>query len=206
MHISFGRRARLTALAAGLIAAAAIAVSASGPAFADTADTGGSATLAVPVAVVAGLAHANIVMLPGTPATSSFDPVAGTDTFTNPVTGGNAEVSNFYGVLQMGGSLVLLNGSNGKSVNITGLQLNFFNATLQGVLPGNTKVTTLGYVRGVMSTSSNPGPPATETFITDEIDLSLKAATALNTDLATKAFRRGTNLGSFTTTFDVTVS
>jgi len=206
MHISIGRRARLTALGAGLISAAAIAVSASGPALADTADTGGSASLSVPVAVVVGLAHANIVVLPGTPATSSFDPAAGTYTFTNPVTGGNAEVGNFYGVLKMGGSLVLFNGSNGKSVNITALQLNFFNATLQGILPGNTKVTTLGYVRGVMSTSSDPGPPATETFSTDEIDLSLKAAQALNTDLASKVFKRGTDLGSFTTTFDVTVS
>jgi len=206
MHISIGRRSRLTALGAGLITAAAIAVSASGPALADTTDTGGSASLAVPVAVVAGLAHANIVMLAGTPATSSFDPTAGTDTVTNPVTGGNAEVSNFYGILKLGGSLFLLNASNGKTVNITGLQLNFFTGALQGVLPGNTKPSPLAYVRGVSSTSSDPGPPATETFSTTELDLSTKAATALNTDLATKVFRHGINIGAFTTTFDVTVS
>jgi hypothetical protein len=206
MHISIGRRSRLTALGAGLITAAAIAVSASGPALADTADTGGSASLAVPVAVVVGLAHANIAMLPGTPATSSFDPRAGTDTVTSPVTGGNAEVSNFYGILKMGGSLFFINGSNGKRVKIRNLQLNLFTGTLQGVFPGSTTVTTLAFLVGTCSTSSDPGPPATETLTCDQLNLSTKAATALNTDLVTKVFRHGTDIGAFTTTFDVTVS
>lgn len=207
MHISIGRRSRLTALGAGLVSAAAIAVSASGPALADTADTGGSASLAVPVAVVAGLANANIVMLPGTPATSSFDPKARTDTVTNPVTGGNAEVRNFYGILKLGGSLVVMDAKTHKSVNITGLQVNLFQGTLQGILPGNTTVTTLAYLNGVMSTSSDAGPPATETLTCSALSLSTKAATALNTDLGvTRVFRHGINIGSFTTTFDVTVT
>jgi hypothetical protein len=207
MHISIGRRSRLTALGAGLITASAIAVSASGPALADTADTGGSASLAVPVAVVAGLANANIVMLPGTPATSTFDPTAGTDTVTNPVTGGNAELRNFTGILKLGGSLVVIDARTGKSVNITGLQVNLFTGAFQGVLPGNTTVTSLAYLNGVMSTSSDPGPPATETLTCSALSLSTKAATALNTDLGvTRVFRHGINIGSFTTTFDVTVT
>ena len=87
MHITFGRKSRLTALGAGLITAAAVAFSAAGPALADTADTGGTGALSVPTAVVVGLAHANIVMLPGNPASSSFDPTTGADTVTMPVTG-----------------------------------------------------------------------------------------------------------------------
>src|SRR5258708_16877581 len=94
MHIPFGRKSRLTALGAGLITAAAVAVSTAGPALANTADTGGTGALSVPVAVVVGLAHANIVMLPGSPASSSF--AHGADTVTMPVTGGNADVTNFY--------------------------------------------------------------------------------------------------------------
>jgi len=206
MRVTFGRRSRLITLGAGLITAAAFAVSASGPALADTADTGGSGTLSVPTAVVVGLAHANIAVLPGTPSTSSFDPVAGTDSFTMPVTGGNGEVSNFSGIVQYGGSMVFINGATGKTVVITGIELNFFNGDLTGVLPGNTKHTALAYVRGDVSTSSSAGPPATETLTTDELDLSAKAAGALNTDLGTKVFIRGTIIGGFTTTFDVTIT
>lgn len=206
MHITFGRKSRLTALGAGLITAAAVAVSASGPALADTADTGGTAALSVPVAVVAGLANANIVMLPGTPASSSFDPVAGTDTVTMPVTGGNGEVSNFFGSVRFGGSWVLINAKAGKTVTITSLRLNFFTGAITGVFPGATTHTALGYFGGNMSTSSDPGPPATETFSADEVHLSGKAAKALNTGLATRVFKRGTDIGAFTTTFDVTVS
>jgi hypothetical protein len=206
MRVTFGRRSRLVTLGAGLITAAALAVSASGPALADTADTGGSGTLSVPVAVVAGLAHANIVVLPGTPATSSFDPVAGTDSITMPVTGGNGEVSNFFGKVEYGGSMVFINGATGKTAVITGIDLNFFTGALTGVLPGNSKHTALAYVRGDMSTSTSAGPPATETFTTDELDLSAKAAGALNTDLGTKAFIKGTIIGGFTTTYDVTIT
>jgi len=206
MRITFGRKSRIATLGAGLLIAAVVAVSGSGPALADTTDTGGTASLSVPVAVVAGLAHAKIVMLPATPASSSFDPTSGTNTVTQPVTGGNAEVTNLYGILQLGGSLVLINAGNGKSVTVTDMRLNFFTAALQGKLSGGTSRIALGYVRGIMSTSTNSGPPLTETFTTDEIDLSGKAATALNTALGTKVFIRGTDIGAFTTTFEATIS
>jgi len=206
MHITFGRKSRLATLGAGLLSAAALAVSASGPALADTADTGGTGSLSVPIAVVVGAANANIVMLPGTPATSSFDPTAGTDTVTFPVTGGNGEVSNFFGTVHYGGSLVFINSKTGKSVVVTNIQLNFFTAAVTGQFPGSTHQTALAYNHGVMSTSSNPGPPATETFTTDQINLSTKAATMLNTGLGTKVFHHGIDIGGFTTTFDVTVS
>jgi hypothetical protein len=206
MHITFGRKSRLTALGASLITAAAVAVLASGPALADTADTGGTGALSVPTAVVVGLANANIVMLPGNPTSSSFDPVAGADTVTMPVTGGNGEVGNFTGNVAYGGSLVFINAKAGKTVIITSLRLNFFTGAITGVFQGGTTHTALGYINGNMSTSSNPGPPATETFSTDEVDLSGKAAKALNTGLATTVFERGINIGAFTTTFDVTIT
>src|SRR6266851_3901754 len=193
MHITFGRKSRLTALGAGLITAAAVAFSAAGPALADTADTGGTGALQRPTAVVVGLAHANIVMLPGNPASSSFDATTGADTVTMPVTGGNGEVGNFFG-------------KTGKTMIITGIQLNFFTGAISGVLPGGTRHTALAFVNGNMSTSSDPGPPATETFTTDEVDLSAGAAKALNTGLATTVFKGGITIGGFTTTFDVTVT
>src|SRR5579859_4289553 len=206
MRVTLGRRSRLIALGAGLLTAAGLAVSASGPALADTTDTGGSGTLSVPVAVVGGLAHASIAVLAGTPAASSFDPVAGTDSFTMPVTGGNGEVSNFFGVVDFGGSMVFIDAATGKTVTVTNIDLNFFTGTLTGLFPGGTKQTALAYIRGDSSTSTSAGPPATETFTTDELDLAHAGAHALNTALGTKAFTRGTNIGGFTTTFDVTIT
>jgi hypothetical protein len=204
MRITFGRKSRLGALGAGLLTAAAVAVSASGPALADTVDTGGTAALSVPTAVVVGLANANIVVLPGNPASSSFANDA--DTVTMPVTGGNGEVTNFYGNVTFGGSLVFINAKAGKTVTISNLKLNFFTGAITGVFPGNTTSTALGYFNGNMSTSKDAGPPATETFSSDEVDLSGKAAKALNTGLATTIFKRGITIGAFTTTFDVTTT
>jgi hypothetical protein len=204
MHMTFGRRSRLTALGAGLITAAALAVSSAGPALADTADTGGSASLAVPDTFLVGLAKSSIIVLPESPVTSSD--ASGADTYTLPVTGGNGEVSNFFGIVSLGGSINIVDAATGKSAAITGIELNFFTGALTGILPGGIHHTTLAYLNGTMSESSSAGPPATETFSCDELDLSRKAASALNTALATKAFKRGTNIGAFTTTFDVTIT
>jgi hypothetical protein len=204
MHISIGRRTRLTAMGAGLVSAAAIAISAAGPAVADTADTGGSAALSVPRAVVVGLAKSTIIMLPGSPGSASYG--AGTETFSMPVTGGTGEVSNFSGIVDLGGTLVVVNSKAGKTVNISDIELNLFTGALTGVLPGSTAHTALGYLTGDMSTSSDPGPPATETISCTEVDMSAKLASALNAALGTTAFVKGTNLGAFTATFDVTIT
>jgi hypothetical protein len=204
MRITFGRKSRLAALGAGLMTAAALAVSASGPALADTADTGGTATISLTSTYLLNLAKSNVIVLPGAPVTSSF--ANGLDAYTLPVTGGNGEVSIFFGKVDFGGSLVLLNGKAGKTVTITNVQLNFFTGALTGQLPGGTTQTALGYFGGNEATSTSAGPPATESFSADQLNLSGKAAKALNTDLNTTAFARGTDIGTFATTFDVTVS
>jgi len=201
MHISIGRRTRLTALGAGLITVAAIAVSAAGPAVADTTDTGGTAALSVPRAAVVSLGKSTIIMLPGSPNSASY--ARGAETFTMPVTGGTGEVSNFTGIVDLGGKLIVINTKAGKTVTITGLELNLFTGALTGVLPGRTAHTPLAFIGGDLSTSKDT---ATETVSATEMDLSAKLASALNAALKTTAFVKGTNLGSFTTTFDFTSS
>jgi len=201
MHISIGRRARLTALGAGLISAAAFALSAAGPAAADTTDTGGTAALSVPRVAVVGLAKSTVILLPGSPGSASY--AHGAETFTMPVTGGTGEVSNFSGKVDLGGKLIVINTKAGHTVNITDLQLNFFTGALTGVLSGSTAHMPLAFLSGVLSTSSDPGPPATETVSSSEVDMSGKLASALNKALGTKAFVKGTNMGTFTATFDV---
>jgi hypothetical protein len=204
MHISIGRRTRLIVLGAGLISAAAIAISATVPAEADTADTGGTAALSVPRAVVVGLAKSTVIILPGSPGSAGY--ANGAETFTMPVTGGTGEVSNFSGIVNLGGKLVVINTKGGHTVTISGLQLNFFTGALSGVLSGTTNHQALGFLSGDLSTSSDAGPPATESVSASEVLMSGNLAKALNTALGTTAFVKGTNMGSFTSTFEVTVS
>lgn len=207
MHIAFGRRARLTALGAGLITATAVALSSAAPALATTADTGGTATISIPRADLVLLAKAGIILLPGSPATASY--TAGTGKFnsidanTFTVTGGNGEVSNFTGVVSLGGTLVIINAAHSQIVTISNLEFNFFNGTLKGHINGATHGTPLAYVGGSLSTSTGTG---TETFSASELISSAAGAKALNTALGTTAFVKGINLGSFTTTFDVTIT
>ena len=204
MHMSIGRRTRLTALGAGLITAGASALATGGPAVADTADTGGTAELSVPRTVVVGLAKSTVIMLPGSPASATYG--AGAETFSMAVTGGTGEVSNFTGIVDLGGKLVVINTKGGHAVTIKDIELNLFTGALTGVLPGGTAHTPLGFLSGDLSTSTDPGPPATETVSATEVDLSGKLASAMNKALSTKAFVRGTSLGAFTATFDVTVT
>ena len=204
MQIAYGRRTRLAVLGAGVITAAAVAISASGPALADTADTGGTATVSLTSAILVNLAKSNVIVLPGSPVTSSY--ANGLDAYTLPVTGGDGEASIFFGKVDFGGTVVLVNAKAGKTVTITNVQLNFFTGALTGVLPSGTTQTALAYFGGNESISSSAGPPATEFFSADQLNLSGKAAKALNTDLNTTTFTRGTDIGTFTTTFDVTVT
>jgi hypothetical protein len=99
-----------------------------------------------------------------------------------------------------------MNAKASKTVTITSLELNLFTGGLTGVLPGGTAQTALAYLGGDVSTSSQPGPPATESLNADQLKLSGKAAKTLNTDLGTTAFLEGSDIGTFATTFDVTVS
>ncbi len=204
MPIRFGRRGRLITLASGMAAAAAVAIAASGPALADTADTGGTAAISVPQSFVTGLAKSSVILFAGAPATSSY--ATGIDTYSLTVTGGNGEVSTFTGVVDLGGTLVAVNAANGKTATISNLQLNFYTGALTGQVTGSTAQIAVAYLGGDLSDSSDPGPPATETVTADQLNLSLKAARALNAALSRTAFKRGAGLGGFTTTFDVTVS
>ena len=206
MPISIGRLARVTALGTGLIAAAAIALSTTS-ASADTTDTGGSATITVPRSYVVGLAKQGVILLAGGPASASYTAGQGnassTESCTFTVTGGNGEVANFYGTVQLGGTLVVINAAHSQTATITDLRLDFFNGTLTGVIDGASAPTAIAYISGSLTESTGTG---TETFSASKLMLSGKAATALNAALGTKAFLRATDIGAFTTTFDVTIS
>lgn len=207
MQINIGRRMRLGVLGAGLIAAAAVAISSSAPAFADTTDTGGSATITIPRADLVALGKLGVMVLAGAPGSASY--VQGPSNFssfenvTTPVTGGTGEVSNFSGIVDLGGSLVLVNTSHSQTVTITGLQLNFFTGALQGIINGAPHHTTIAWVSGTLSSSTGTG---TETFSCTQLITAAKGVSAINAALGTKVLIKGIDLGAFTTTYDVTTS
>jgi len=209
MHIAFGRRARLITLGAGLITSAAVAIATATPAFADTTDTGGTATIAIPRANLVLLAKAGIIVLPGSPATSSY--TAGTsklnslDAFTFTVTGGNGEVSNFFGIVNLGGSLVLINSAHSHTATVSNLELNFFNGSLTGTINGGTAQIPVAFIGGDMSAVPDTGS-GTESFSATALLSAAKGAQALNKALGTTVFVKGVPLGGITTTFTVTHS
>ena len=122
-----------------------------------------------------------------------------------PVTGGNGEVSNFYGILDLGGSLNVVNAATGKTVAITGLELNFFTGALTGIFPGGP--------------AHHPGLPQRRHVREQQRraarhrDLQLRRARPVPQGRhgpqhrpGHQGLHEGHQLGAFTTTFDVTVS
>lgn len=137
-------------------------------------------------------------------AASSF--ASGADSYTFSVTGGNGEVSTYYGTIDLGGTLVVINAKTGKTVTVANLELNYFTGAITGHINGSTTSTTIANLGGDLSQSTSAGPPAFETFTADQLLVAAKGARALNTAPSTTAFARGSSLGTFTTTYDVTIS
>lgn len=201
MRRTFGRGSRLAVLGAGIATAAALALSFAAPALADTTDTGGTATITFSLPYLEHLTKAGILVLPAAPASGSY--ASGFYNATLNVTGGNAEVNNFFGALKIGGGkLRLVNASNGKTVILAGFSFNFNDGTLSAKPVGSTTRVTIADVGGDLSESEQGTPPdVTENFACDQLPVDAAGATFLDTALGTKAFTAGDDLGGFTTTF-----
>lgn len=197
------RAARLAALGASL-AIVATASSAAGMALADTADTGGTATIALSTRYLEALAKAGVILIPAAPASSSY--ASGADAYTFSVTGGNGDVNNFVGSVDLGGQLRVVNARNGRTVILTSLRFSFDNGNLTGTLSGTKTKVVLADIGGDLSEADNAGPPKTETFSSDQFTVDRSAARRFDAALGTTAFRAGADMGGFTTTFDVTTS
>lgn len=203
MRITMGRRSRLAALGAGVATAIAVATTAAGPALADTTDTGGTASIGISGAYALSLAKAGVVVFASGTASSSWN--KGVASYNLSVTGGTGEVSNFFGFVNLGGKLRVVNAKNGKAVVLSGLSLSFDTGIVSAKPVGSTTRIALADIGGNLSTDSSPGPPATETFSCDGLTLDSAGAKFLDSTLKTTAFHAGDTLGGFTTTFTVTI-
>ena len=201
MRRTFGRGSRLAVLGAGVATAAALALSSAGPALADTTDTGGTATITFSLQYLEHLTRAGILVLPGAPASGSY--ATGFYNATLNVTGGNAEVTNFFGALKIGGGkLRIVNADNGKFVVLAGFSFNFNDGTLSAKPVGSTTRVILADIGGNLSSGESGTPPdVIENFACDQLPVDPAGAKFLDAALGTKAFTAGADLGGFTTTF-----
>jgi hypothetical protein len=215
MSIAIGRWTRLAALGAGLATAAAIAVSASGPALADPVDGTGTATITFNTKFLSHLAQWGIIVIPETPASSSDN--GGYDAFTLPVTGGNGSDTNFSGDVNLGGGLTFIDATTGTAVHFTSLELDYYDGVITGVPEGTTQTIWIADIAGNLSTTNATG---SQTFKASQLTLDPQGASYLNTTLKSTttgprnhktytAFTAGTDTAgqrAFAITYAVTIS
>ncbi len=200
------RAAGLAGLAAAVLTGAgALAVAAGGatPALAGIEDTGGTASITVSHSTVNGLARAGIVVLPEAPGGASVSRT-GREIVTLQVSGGDGNFVGTAGSVDLAGGLVFTDGATRLSVAVTKLVFNYSTGTIGGV--AGTRSVTLVSVGGALSGSSSAGPPATQTFTASALLVTKAGARYLNTQLHTKYFKQGQQIGSFATTYETTTS
>ncbi|HTZ91136.1 MAG TPA: hypothetical protein VMB74_01965 [Streptosporangiaceae bacterium] len=195
------RAAGLAGLAAAATGAGvlAVAIGAATPALAGIEDTGGTASIAVSHSTVNGLARAGIVVLPAAPGGASVSRT-GREIVTLPVSGGDGNFVGTSGTVDLAGGLVFTDGATRLSVTLTGLTFDYSTGNIGGV--AGTRNVALVSVGGALSGSSSAGPPATQTFTASALLVTKAGARFLNSELHTKYFAEGRQIGSFATTYD----
>jgi hypothetical protein len=193
------RAAAVAAGGAGVAAALlALAGGAATPALAGIEDTNGTASIAINHATVTRLARAGIVLLPTAPGGASAG--GSREHVTLPVNGGDGNYVGTSGSVDLAGGLVFTDGATGRSVTVTSLVFSYDAGTIGGV--AGTRHVAILSVGGALSGSSNAGPPATQTFAASELIVTASGARYLNSQLHTKSFKAGQQVGSFATTYE----
>lgn len=195
---------RVIGTAAVAASALAIVASAGAPALAATAGDTGSATITEPSSVVVSMARAGIVVLPGSPDTSTY--AGGHDTLGLVINGGRGDVNILHGVLNMAGSLTYIRGS--KTVTFRQLRFSYDTGNISGVTgKAQTRmaiVTASGNFSETVTPGTDPGTE-TETFTASQMLVAPAGARYLDKILKTKHFRSGANLGRFGATYTFTI-
>lgn len=184
------KRIAFAAVAAVLVLSGAGAV----PALADGTSTAASGQIVVneSTSFLTAAAAKGIVFLPVPPGQAGYTAAAGV-TGTFPVTGGSGSISQFFGSVQAGGSVLVVDGLTGRSVTLTGLSFDdssgVLSATPKGAAAPIAVLDPAGEV--VAGTSASP-----QTISISESDLDQAAADYLNSALHTAFFTGGADFGA----------
>ncbi|WP_380277794.1 hypothetical protein [Kitasatospora purpeofusca] len=192
-------RARLAATGTAVVLAA---TGMSGVAVADTdpasTPSTGSAVVNSSTTFLKDQALNGIIVIPLPSATPSYDSTTGINT-TFQVTGGSADLLNFYGDIELGGGLLFVNIFTGKSVTFNQLHFNVNLWSLTGVPVGSTDAVKLLDPKGRLQLG---GTSANSTLASSDLQLDAAAATYLDTKLKTDFFKGGQSVGSFSLKFN----
>jgi hypothetical protein len=187
MRRSWARFLAVPTVAIGIAAGVTVAAPA---AFAQS-DTSGTVTVTVPLSYIAQLAKAGVAVYPTPLSELSVDKTNQTATITFTVTGGNGDVSVFFGQVDLSGSLVAVD-ANGRKVTVGSLDLNLSNGVIEGIPAGSSTPVPLLDLNGSIQNSVNG---TSETYSASELDVDPAGAAFLNSALHSTAFTAGQNTG-----------
>lgn len=202
---SLARFLAVPVAAAGIVAGAAFAAPV---AHAQTVniDTSGTVAVTVPLSYIEQLAKAGIVEFPVPLSELSVSTSSQTATVTFNVTGGDADVSVFYGSLDLSGSVDIAD-ANGNLLTLSGLQLNVATGQVEATPAGSSTPVVLldlggsvGFSSTVSSTNSNA---YADIYNSSELTVDSAGAAYLDSALHTKAFAAGQDVGSMAASWSV---
>ncbi|MER5863048.1 hypothetical protein [Kitasatospora sp. NPDC002040] len=137
-------------------------------------------------------AEAGIFVLPLPPGTAAYDSAAGfSGSF--PVTGATGVLREYYGNVQLGGSLLAVNVRTGKTALFQQLAFDVDNWQLTGVPLGGTAP--VGLLEPTESTVAVSG--GANSLTSSALTVDAEGAQYLDTKLGTSFFTAGSRIGSF---------
>lgn len=188
MRRSLTRFLAVPVAAAGILAGAAMAA----PAALASTDTGGTVTVTVPLSFVNQLAKAGITGATDPLSEESTDTTNQTATVTFTVTGGNGDVSVFFGSVDLSGKLNVANACKSKAVSLGSLQLDLANGDIAGTPAGSTTPVPLLDLAG--NQTFVPGTTS-QSYTASDLTVDPAGAAYLDKALHTSAFTAGQDTG-----------
>ncbi|MEV4615009.1 hypothetical protein AB0K43_20790 [Kitasatospora sp. NPDC049258] len=178
------------ALAAGAVAATPVAAVAATPA-------SGSVVVNESNTFFQQAALAGIIALPLPSGTGSYDGTTGLSA-TFPVTGGVADIPQFYGNIELGGSLLVIDVKTGRSLVFKQLAFSVDSWQLTGVPAGATTPIALADPAGDARVTRTG---TLQTLTSADLTIDAQAAQLLDQKLNTTFFAEGRSIGSLAVNF-----
>jgi hypothetical protein len=168
-------------------------------------DTSGTVALTIPLSYVAQLAKAGIVVAPTPLSELSVNTTNQTATITTTVTGGDADVSVLYGLLDISGNLNFAHIKAPIETAVLGsLAVDIGNAQVDGTPSGSSTPVVLMDLSGDITTSVTPGTTSTtDTYDSDQVVIDPAGAAYLDSKLHTSEFQAGQTVGTLSATWTV---
>jgi hypothetical protein len=167
-------------------------------------DTSGTVALTIPLSYVAQLAKAGIVVAPTPLSELSINTSNQTATITTTVTGGTADVSVLYGVLDISGNLNFAHILRPVGAAVLGsLAVDIGNAQIDGTPAGSSTPVVLMDTEQA-TTSWTPGTTSTtDTYDSSQVVVDPAGAAYLDSVLHTSEFQAGQVVGTLSATWTV---